>query len=91
MGEEQVNCLQWFEFQSELDVVERLKSVEEIRRLAKALLYCCIPFERTYKRVTGLVESDLSLSLTKEVRDEVARRPVGKEPIYIRSPQATAS
>ncbi|MFB0830715.1 hypothetical protein ACEU2D_13980 [Brevibacillus laterosporus] len=91
MDEEQVNSSNGLSFKVNIDVVEGLKSVEEIRRLAKAPLYCCIPFERTYKRVTGLVESDLNSFSTKELRDEVARRPVGKEPIYIRSPQATAS
>ncbi|PPB08657.1 hypothetical protein [Brevibacillus laterosporus] len=88
MVEEQVNVSNGLSFKVNIDVSEGLKSIEEIRRLAEAATISLYKFERTYKRVTGLIETDLSSFSTKELLDELARRPVGdKEAVHILSPQ----
>ncbi|TPG70765.1 hypothetical protein EEL31_21510 [Brevibacillus laterosporus] len=74
-------------FKVNIDVADGLKSLEEMRRSAEAAAISLYKFERTYKRVTGLTEPDFSSFSTKELRDELARRPVGKEAIHILSPQ----
>ncbi|MED1663447.1 hypothetical protein [Brevibacillus laterosporus] len=88
MAEEQVNSSNGSSFKVNIDVADGLKSLEEIRRSAEAATISLYKFERTYKQVTGLIEPDLGSFTTKELLDELARRPVGdKEAVHILSPQ----
>ncbi|MCR8939764.1 hypothetical protein O0555_20915 [Brevibacillus laterosporus] len=71
-----------------IDVADGLKSLEEIRRSAEAATISLSKFERTYKKATGLIDPDLSSFTTKELLDELAKRPVNdKEAVHILSPQ----
>ncbi|AYK08871.1 BC1881 family protein [Brevibacillus laterosporus] len=61
-------------FKVNIDVSDGLKSLEEIRRSAEAATISLSKFERTYERVTGLTEPDLSSFSTKELQEELASR-----------------
>ena len=75
-------------FKVNIDVTDGLKSLEEIRRSAEAATISLYKFERTYKKATGLIDPDLRSFTTKELLDELAKRPVGdKEAFHILSPQ----
>ncbi|MDN9012402.1 hypothetical protein [Brevibacillus laterosporus] len=71
-----------------IDVADGLQSLEEIRRSAEAATISLSKFERTYKKATGLIDPDLKSFTTKELLDELAKRPIGdKEAVHILSPQ----
>lgn len=88
MAEEQVKSSNGSSFKVNIDAEDGLKSLEEIRRSAEAATISLSKFERTYKKATGLIDPDLRSFTTKELLDELAKRPVGdKESVHILSPQ----
>ncbi|MGG3873120.1 hypothetical protein [Brevibacillus laterosporus] len=88
MAEEKVKSSNGWDFKVNIDVADGLKSLEEIRRSAEAPTISLSKFERTYKKATGLIDPDLSSFTTKELLDELAKRPVSeKEAVHILSPQ----